>query len=73
MAPARALLAEDYALVTRDRRTESGFRLTLTDTRRQIDAPVFAYLGLTQDEQDEIYKATYDAIVNRQIAEANVS
>ena len=72
-APARALRAEDYSLVTRDRRTESGFRLTLTETRRQIDAPVFAYLGLTQDEQDAVYNATYQAIVNRQIAEANVS
>ena len=67
------LAAADYGLVARDRRTESGFRLTLTDTRRQIDAPVFAYLGLTPDEQDEIYNATYQAIVNRQIAEANVS
>ena len=73
MAPAIALLAEDYSLVTRDRRTESGFRLTLTETRRQIDAPVFAYLGLTPDEQDAVYNATYQAIVNRQIAEANVS
>ena len=63
----------DYGLVARDRRTESGFRLTLTDTRRQIDAPVFAALGLTQDEQDAVYNATYQAIVNRQIAEANVS
>ena len=72
-APASVLAAEDYSLVTRDRRTESGFRLTLTETRRQIDAPVFAYLGLTPAEQDAVYNATYQAIVNRQIAEANVS
>ncbi len=61
------------ALVTRDHRSESGFRLTLTDTRRAIDAPVFEYLGLTPGEQDGLYNATYDAIVKRQIAEANVS
>ena len=67
------LTASDHALVTRDRRTESGFRLTLTDTRRAIDAPVFEYLGLTSGEQDDLYNATYDAIVKRQIAEANVS
>ena len=72
-APDSALTAPDYALVTRDRRTESGFRLTLTDTRRAIDAPVFEYLGLTQSERDDVYNATYDAIVRRQTAEANVS
>ena len=71
--PDSALTASDYALVTRDRRTESGFRMTLTDTRRAIDAPVFDYLGLTQTEQDDLYNATYDAIVKRQTAEANVS
>ena len=68
-----ALTASDYALATRDHRTESGFRMTLTDTRRAIDAPVFDYLGLTQTEQDDLYNATYDAIVQRQTAEANVS
>ena len=71
-APRHALTASDHALVTRDRRTESGFRLTLTDTRHTIDAPVFAYLGLTQAEQDDLYNATYDAIVKRQTSEANV-
>lgn len=72
-APDNVLSATDHALVARDRRTESGFRLTLTDTRRAIDAPVFDYLGLTQTEQDDLYNATYDAIVKRQTAEANVS
>lgn len=72
-APDAALTSHDHALVTRDRRTESGFRLTLSDTRRKIDAPVFEYLGLTQTEQDDLYNATYDAIVKRQTAEANVS
>ena len=65
--------ASDHPLVTRDRRTESGFRLTLTDTRRKIDEPVFAYLGLTRGEQDAVYNETYDAIVKRQLAEANVA
>ena len=67
------LAASDHALVARDRRTESGFRMTLTAARRALDAPVFAYLGLTQAEQDAVYNAAYDAIVKRQIAEANVS
>ena len=71
--PGNALRAPDHALVTRDRRTESGFRLTLTGARHQIDAPVFEYLGLTQSERDEVYNATYDAIVKRQTAEASVS
>ena len=62
-----------HALVARDRRAERGFRLTLTETRRIIDAAVFDYLGLTPTEQDDLYHATYDAIVNRQTAEANVS
>lgn len=72
-APRHAMVKSDHALVTRDRRTESGFRLTLTDTRRTIDAAVFDYLGLTQAEQDDLYNATYDAIVKRQTAEANVT
>ena len=72
-APDTALAASNHALVAKDRRTESGFRMTLTDTRRAIDAPVFDYLGLTQTEQDDLYNATYDAIVKRQTAEANVS
>lgn len=72
-APRHALTASDHAPVTRDRRTESGFRLTLADTRRIIDAPVFDYLGLTGDEQNDLYIAAYDAIVKRQIAEADVS
>ena len=42
------------ALTSRDRRTESGFRLTLADTPRAIDAPVFEYLDLTQGERDEV-------------------
>ena len=53
------------ALATRACRTESGFRLTLTDMRRAIDAPVFEYLGLTAGEQERVYLATYDAIVGR--------
>ena len=72
-APDGILAAADHALVARDRRTESGFRMTLTAARRALDAPVFAYLGLTQAEQDAVYNAAYDAIVKRQIAEANVS
>ena len=59
--------------LTRDRRTETGHRLTLTPTRQSLDAPAFAHLGLTQAEQDALYEATYDAIVKRQTAEANVS
>ena len=31
------------------------------------------YLGLTQTEQDDLYDAVYDAIVKRQITEANVT
>ena len=61
------------AQAVRDRHSESGFRLTLADTRRAIDAPVFEYLGLTSGERDDLYNATYDAIVKRQIAEGNVS
>ena len=67
------LTAEDHALVTRGSRTSSGFRMILTDTRRAIDAPVTDYLGLTQTEQDDLYDAVYDAIVKRQITEANVT
>ena len=72
-APDNVLTATDHALVARDRRTESGFDLTLSDTRRTIDEAVFDYLGLTQAEEDDLYNATYDAIVKRQTAEANVS
>ena len=72
-APRQVLFATDHALVARDRRTESGFRMTLTDTRRAIDEPVFDYLGLTRTERDEVYNATYDAIVKRQTAESNVT
>lgn len=73
-APGREVLdAADYSLVTRDRRTESGFRMTLTETRRQLDEPVFAYLGLTPGEREAVYEAAYDAIVQRQLAEARVS
>lgn len=71
--PNDVLDAADYSLVTRDKRTESGFRLTLTDTRRKIDEPVFEYLGLTRGERDAVYNETYDAIVKRQIAEVNVA
>ena len=42
-------------------------------TRQALDAPAFAHLGLTQPEQDALYEATYDTIVKRQMAEANVS
>ena len=72
-APLEALMAANHALVARDRRTESGFRLTLTDTRRAIDAPVFEWLGLTQAEQYAVYNAVYDAIVKRQTAEGNIT
>lgn len=65
--------AADHSLVARDRRTESGFRLTLTDTRRAIDAAVFEYLGLTAGERDGVYNAAYGAIVGRQLAEGRVS
>ena len=65
--------AADHSLVTRDRRTESGFRLTLTDTRRAIDAAVFEYLGLTVGERDGVYNAAYGAVVGRQLAEGRVS
>lgn len=67
------LTAADHSLVARDRRTESGYRLTLTETRRVLDAGVFEYLGLTAGERDGVYNAVYDAIVGRQVAEANVS
>lgn len=72
-APQRALATADHALIAKDRRTESGFRMTLTDARRAIDEPVFEYVGLTQGEQDELYEAAYDAVVNRQTAERSVT
>lgn len=46
--------------------------MTLTDTRRAIDEPVFEYVGLTQGERDAVYGATYRAIVDRQTAEGSV-
>lgn len=67
------LTATNHALVARDRRAESGFRLTLTDTRRAIDAPVFEWLSLTQAERKAVYNAVYDAIVKRQTAEGNIT
>lgn len=71
--PPEVFQAADHSLVARDRRTESGYRLTLTETRRALDAGVFEYLGLTAGERDGVYNAVYDAIVGRQVAEANVS
>lgn len=47
--------------------------MTLTDTRRAIDDPVFEYVGLTPTEQAELYEAAYDAVVNRQTAERSVT
>ena len=47
--------------------------MTLTDTRRAIDEPVFEYVGLTQGEREAVYEATYRAIVDRQTAEGNLS
>ena len=41
----RYLTSADHALVAKDRRTETGFRMTLTDTRRAIDDPVVLHLG----------------------------
>ena len=72
-APWSALAATDHALVAKDRRTESGFRMTLTDTRRVIDDAVFEYVGLTQGERDAVYEAAYRAVVDRQTAEGSVS
>lgn len=46
--------------------------MTLTDTRRAIDEPVFEYVGLTQGEREAVYEATYRAIVDRQTAEGSV-
>ena len=45
------------ALAAKDHRTESGFRLSLADTRRAIDAPAFECRGQTPGEQDEVYNA----------------
>ena len=56
-----------------DRRPESRFRPTLTDTRRAIDAPVFECLGLTPGKRDEVYNAACAAIVKRQTATTNTS
>ena len=51
-----------------------------TPAQQQVKAPavvlnraVLEYLGLTQAEQDDLYSATYDAIVKRQTAEVNVT
>ena len=64
--------AGDHSLVARDRRTESGYRLTLTGARRAIDDAVFEYLGLTAGEREGVYNAAYDAVVGRQLAEGRV-
>lgn len=56
------------ALTAKDYRTESGFRLSLAATRRAIDAPAFAYPGLTPGEHDAVYNAACVAIVKRQTA-----
>ena len=70
-APRAALLASDHALLARDRRAETGFRMTLTDSRRALDERVFAWLGLTGGERDAVYGAAYKAIVDRHTAEAS--
>ena len=72
-APLAALRSPAHPLVARDRRTETGFRMTLSDARRALDAPVFASLGLPPAERDAVYNAAYDAIVKRQLAEGSVS
>lgn len=72
-APRAALLASNHALLARDRRTETGFRMTLTASRRALDERVFAWLGLTEGERDAVYGAAYDAVVKRQLSEASVS
>lgn len=71
-APLAAFHSPDHPLLARDRRAETGFRMTLTDTRRALDAPVFASLGLPPAERDAVYNAAYDAIVARHRAEASV-
>ena len=71
--PPAVFQAADHSLVTRDRRTESGYRLTLTETRRALDAGVFEYLGLTAGEREGVYHAVYAAVVGRQLAEGRVS
>ena len=71
-APRAALHASDHALVARDRRTETGFRMTLSASRRALDERVFAWLGLTGGERDAVYEAAYKAIVDRHTAEASV-
>ena len=48
-----------------DGRTVSAFRLTLTAAWRMIGVSGFGCLGLMRGE---VYDATYDAIVKRQIA-----
>lgn len=53
-APRAALLASDHALLARDRRTETGFRMTLTASRRALDERAFAWLGLTGGERDAV-------------------
>lgn len=72
-APLAAFRAHDHPLLARDRRAETGFRMTLSDSRRALDEPVFASLGLTPAERDAVYNAAYDAIVARHRAEASVS
>ncbi len=72
-APRAALLASNHALLARDRRTETGFRMTLTASRRALDERVFAWLGLTGGERDAVYGAAYDAVAGRQAAEGRVS
>ena len=69
--PLAALSARDHALVARDRRAETGFRLTLSGSRRAIDERVFAWLGLAGGERDAAYEAAYNAIVDRHTAEAS--
>ena len=71
-APLAAFRAHDHPLLARDRRAETGFRMTLSDSRNAIDEPVFAWLGMARGERDAVYNAAYDAIVARHRAEASV-
>ena len=72
-APPSALSSPDHALIVRDRRSPTGYRPSLSDARRAIDARAFAALGLTAVERQAVYGAAYRAILTRQRAEAAVS
>ena len=65
-------MSKDAARRSDTKSTQMQHYLTLTDTRRAIDEPVFEYVGLTQGEREAVYEATYRAIVDRQTAEVRV-